>query len=162
MDRIFSDIFKETAGIAQIARLDGIKLKRVVFSSVLRSRRNRVRLHQQQGASSVKNNVTSSGKRITHLPKKRLIPLVCWCRRYGCTRGFIKVSDSGFWIYYTEGIRIISQAFIRKMHSDSQQFTHIGNTGWLWQRRRGWQREQRQKARPGRDIFIRRLIVCRT
>ena len=57
------------------------------------------------------------------------IPLACSRKRYGYTREFINVSDSEFQIYYVEGIRITSQAFILlKTHSDSQQFTHIVTT----------------------------------
>ena len=57
------------------------------------------------------------------------IPLACLRKRYGYTREFINVSDSELPIYYIEGIRITSQAFILlKTHSDSQQFTLIVTT----------------------------------
>jgi len=47
VDRIFNDIFGETAGKGQIARLDGIKRKRVVFiSACLPTRKSRAQLHQ--------------------------------------------------------------------------------------------------------------------
>ena len=47
VDRIFNDKFGETAGKGQIARLDGIKRKRVVFISVcLPSGQSRAQLHE--------------------------------------------------------------------------------------------------------------------
>ena len=133
VDRIFNDIIYRNSEFreAQIARLDGIKRKHIVFTSAcLRARRCRARvINVGCLPSSVKNNVANSDKRITCLQIKSEIPLACSRKRYGDTREFLNVSDSELPIYYIEGIRITSQAFILlKTHSDSQQFTHIVTT----------------------------------
>ena len=98
VDGIFNDKFGETAGKGQIARLDGIKRKRVVFTlASLRTRRSRARLHQRQRRVLRRLKVMWQIKvKESHICKLSEISLDCSRRRYGLnTRGFITIVADG-------------------------------------------------------------------